>query len=74
MVGITQKAVWLYFHYSPSKNIFCFCFFGERAGADMNQQKHTQKNSKPKFDKSCQYYDNYIQQGIVSSHGERDPL
>ena len=40
IAGITQKAVWIYFHCGPSKKNL---FFGGRGRADVNQQKHTQK-------------------------------
>ena len=54
MTGITQKAVWLYFHCGPSKKKFLLLFLGGGGRADVNQQKLTKKKSKFKIDKkSC---------------------
>ena len=54
MTGITQKScVALIRLWSLKKNFLLLFFFGGGGGgrADVNQQKHTKKDSKFKFDK-----------------------
>ena len=51
MAGITQKSCVTLFPLWSLKKIL---FFGGRGRVDVNQQKHTKRNSKFKFDKkSC---------------------
>ena len=52
MTGITQKAVWLYFHCGPSKKKFLLLFLGGGGRADVNQQKLTKKNQSLKLIRS----------------------
>ena len=54
MAGITQKNFVALFLLWYLKKKFCFCFLLGRGRTDVNQQEHTKKNSKFKFDnKSC---------------------
>ena len=43
MAGITQKAVWLYFHCGPSKNFFLFLFILGGEIEQMGINRSTQK-------------------------------